>query len=310
MRLFNSHKDSRVVNPFFKLTLVLVSLVIAGVVLAVFLGRLRPASLVAYEGYRWTRRDVYLFDMVSSIHLNLTDSDVDDFGPLWNANGSRLTFHSFLNSFRESITALELGTFTISTLSGDNARDDLIARADWAAGGQDHAFMLGYGQMWISRRDSQPAPVGYGFSPSLSPNGHYVLYYADSPGALNAELYLYEINGKRVFNLSQNRAHDWSPAWSPDGTQVAFLSTRDGNAEIYALDVACAFDRTCNEDARRLTYSRESELNPTWSPDGREVLYVRDTGPTNQLFVLDVASGAARQLTSGSLNRRAPVWKP
>ena len=44
-------------------------------------------------------------------------------------------------------------------------------------------------------------------------------------------------DGSEVVNLSNNPASDWDPAWSPDGTRIAYSSSRDGNDEIYVANL-------------------------------------------------------------------------
>lgn len=105
------------------------------------------------------------------------------------------------------------------------------------------------------------------------------------------------VNGKIVFNdyndvysmnpdgsglrqlTTQNAVADRDPQWSPDGTKVAFLSDRDevanpqwaGDfvAEIYVMNA----DGT---NARRITNNVFDEYDPTWSPDGRKLVYTRE----------------------------------
>ena len=59
------------------------------------------------------------------------------------------------------------------------------------------------------------------------------------------------------------------PAWSPDGTRLAFTSTRDGNSELYVM----------NRDGsglRRLTNSPAIDSTPTWSPTGTQIAFTSD----------------------------------
>jgi TolB protein len=54
-------------------------------------------------------------------------------------------------------------------------------------------------------------------------------------------------------------SEDFDPAWSPDGTQIAFVSDRDGNQEIYVVNI----DGT---NLQRLTWSEGSDRSPAWQP--------------------------------------------
>src|SRR5918911_4964518 len=67
---------------------------------------------------------------------------------------------------------------------------------------------------------------------------------------------------------------DTEPEWSPDGTRIAFVTYRDGDADIYAV----APD---GSGARNLTFSYTYDVDPAWSPDGKRIAFVtyRNDGP-------------------------------
>ena len=71
-------------------------------------------------------------------------------------------------------------------------------------------------------------------------------------------------DGSDTVNLTNNPAGDFFPSWSPDGMTVAFSSFRDGNWEIYTIDV----DGT---HPINLTNYSAVDIDPSWSPDGTKI---------------------------------------
>jgi Tol biopolymer transport system component len=88
-----------------------------------------------------------------------------------------------------------------------------------------------------------------------------------------------------------------SPAWSPDGTKLAYVQSP---AEIHVIDADGSGDR-------RLT----SGVDPVWSPDGKSIAFARSvSGNDTDLYRADVDGSMLTQLTSGPQWDRAPDWSP
>jgi WD40 repeat protein len=131
--------------------------------------------------------------------------------------------------------------------------------------------------------------------------------------------------------------------WSPDGTQIAFtanyklrLMDADGSNQRILIDdardlewspdgryIAYEAGSTSDEDIwitepdgsnrRNLTNSEDvMESAPSWSPDGRQIAFTRtsyeDGYTIEQIYVMDIATGETRQLTTTGLRNAAPVW--
>src|SRR5207244_5788714 len=97
-----------------------------------------------------------------------------------------------------------------------------------------------------------------------------------------------------------------SPAYSPDGQRIAFVSTRAGSPQIYVM----AADGTDQQLFAPFDYGATgASFAPDWSPDGQSVAFHRDVGGTYQVFVLDVRTRVVRQLTSVGRNED-PTWAP
>ncbi len=94
---------------------------------------------------------------------------------------------------------------------------------------------------------------------------------------------------------------DESPAFSPDGRQIAFVSDRSGARGIWLVSV--------EGGAPRELYRAEVVDPLSWSPDGKEILYCAHTGDGQAIYRLSVADRKATRLPT-STGARAPAWNP
>ena len=96
---------------------------------------------------------------------------------------------------------------------------------------------------------------------------------------------------------------NYSPAWSPDGQELAFYSDRDGNWEIYLV----AAD---GSNLRRLTFDPSDDTQPSYSPDGSSILFSSDREGDFDVYLMPRAGGPARNLTQAPSAESAPTFSP
>jgi Tol biopolymer transport system component len=187
----------------------------------------------------------------------------------------------------------------------------------WAAAvaGVGVIGVLVYERRPISQPARAPLPISLSFSqltsepggewfPSLSPDGKWIAYAGDGRG--NRDIYLQSVTGQTPINLTADSPDDDDqPAFSPDGEKIAFSSRRDGGG-IFVMG------RT-GESLRRLT---RGGFNPSWSPDGAELLYTsenvqidpQNTSGVSELWAVAVATGARRRIELP--DAVLPSWSP
>jgi Tol biopolymer transport system component len=89
------------------------------------------------------------------------------------------------------------------------------------------------------------------------------------------------------------------PAWSPNGTRIAFASARDGVSHIFVMSA----DGT---GTRRLTDTDQGDEHPWWSVDGRRIIFSRE----GALFTVPARGGKARRVGRGLGNAGDPAYSP
>lgn len=94
----------------------------------------------------------------------------------------------------------------------------------------------------------------------------------------------------------------WWPAWSPDGSRIAFTANEPGNDELYVISKD-------QWPATRLTNDDWAwDHHPTWSPDGTQILFSSNRSGMRQLWIMEADGSNQRQLTNFPFEVWNPVW--
>ena len=224
--------------------------------------------------------EVYLVALATGDASNLTNHPNDDAAPAWSPDGERIAFASTRDSQwprenRPDIYTMRVDGSDVRRLTTYDGRDMTPA---WSPDGQHIAFATG--------RDS-PDP-----------------FFVD-----NIEIYIMDADGanKRRVTQTPHNHDDFEPAWSPDGSQLAFSAQDDiTGRDIYVINVD-------GSGRRRLTTHFASDTAPAWSPDGTQIAFQStrdgpgDDGPAG-IFVMDADGTNIRRLTRSAEGDWWPDW--
>jgi Tol biopolymer transport system component len=142
--------------------------------------------------------------------------------------------------------------------------------------------------------------------PSLAPDGRTFVYVSRASG--NADIYFKRVDGRNAINLTKDSpADDTMPAFSPDGSQIAFRSEREGGG-IFLMGAT-------GESVRRLT---DFGFNPAWSPDGLEIAVATqqiELAPHSRpglgaMEIVTVRNGSRREIVPVEHDAVQPSWSP
>jgi Tol biopolymer transport system component len=166
--------------------------------------------------------------------------------------------------------------------------------------------------VWVVITDNNHIPIASGDSPKV----RFTVTGTGTPARSGEQaplvyqslidgkwrLFVMDLKGGTSQRLSTGAWNDVEAAWSPDGSRIVFVSDRDGRFHLYTMNAD-------GSGVQPFTSGESQERAPAWSPDGSRIAFSsnRDAG-RDQVFVMPVAGGDARQVTRGGGSQ--PAWSP
>jgi Tol biopolymer transport system component len=256
-----------------------------------------------------------------------------DSGPVWAPSGRRLVFERNLpywGSDRMRLMAvsarggaaapLTSGPFDAMPAISPDGRRIAFTRVEQSIAAPTAALFT----MDANGRHLRPLlSNGVDLSAAWSPDGSTIVFSRLASGDRpleEARLYLADADGSNVRPLGSAPLHGVSPAWSPDGKRLAFVSFDDGNDPRCPPNTSCPPSgelyvvRADGTGLRRLTRGRADDEHPTWSPEGRRIVFASGFGLHSQghaPWLMVVKAGGGRPTRIGHFSGVIdPAWSP
>ena len=276
------------------------------------LGRL-PMTKAAFITRRDGKGELYSLDR-DGRQVNLSNTPEEETNPDWSPDGTKIAFSSNRS-----------GDYNIYVANADDsdvvrltaaAAGDLSPR--WSPDGRRIAFSRGGSLMAMdsdgnnvrlilaakSERTASTLCETGGFVGGWSPDGSSITYYAASLDKGIGHICVVDVDGSNLRTvLSEPPGYLVEPSWSPDGQRIVYRSIRDGNHEIYVVNVDGSGDTNLTNDAA-------TDLEPDWSPDGQWIIFGSDRSGDFELYAMRSDGSEVTRLTDTPGKDSDPSWSP
>lgn len=178
--------------------------------------------------------------------------------------------------------------------------------------GRFELYMLAVGGLGLTQL-TRSSGTCVNDNPAWLPDGSGIVYESNCQGN-NLEIYradlkvnLDKLNDLQVDlvnvrRLTSNTTADRAARVAPDGTRIAFVAERDGNAEVYVMNAD-------GGQQRRLSNSNAADNAPSWSPNGTQLVFQSNRDGDDELYLMNANDGSGQvQITNNAANDRTPIW--
>ena len=232
----------------------------------------------------------------------------------------RIAFVSDRNDDQSDVYVMDLDGTNVERLT-----TNVGSSPTWSPGGRriaylgsDGIFVINDDGEWPVRvvaDDFESEPVRVHFEPAWSPDGGKLAFVLRSIPTIpfgildfqhaNRDIFVADVDGGKITRLTNTTDGDESvPSWSPGSAKIVYKFTPKGSeGDIWVMN-------SDGTDQKRLTSVPEDDTDPSFSPDGRKILFLSAGDGDNEIYVMNINGTEVRQLTFNTADERSPSWSP
>lgn len=233
------------------------------------------SKIVTSRSTKPSEKEIFVMDWDGANQQQITTLRTIAQSPTWSFDGKTIAYSAFAMHTKEKTRNLDLFTYDIST---------------------GRRFLVSY------RR-------GINSGAAFCPDNKSLLLTISNGG--NPDIYRMTLNGKSLTRISsaKNGEMNVEPAMSPDGTKIAFSSTRSGRPMIFTMN-------SDGSGIQQMTFAGEYNAAPAWSPDGKKITFAGFDKNHFDIFVMDANGTNMVRLTSSkrtngkNSNNEDPTFSP
>ena len=245
---------------------------------------------IAFTGYDAARQryDVYVMNLAQG-DAKLLWANASQ--PAFARGGKWLVFRN-MDPLHLGLAILDLPSNTISELTThvedssafwSPASDQIVFASDKHGDRKWRLYVISSGEI-----RGEGEEWAFGQMPAWSHDGSRIAYHGCNERGDDCSVWVMQPGGFNPARLT-TESSDTAPAWSPDDTQVAFISARAGNWELYLIEIATGQEK-------RLTDNPAVDISPVWSPDGKQIAFLSNREGVWAVYILEVKSGQVHKV--------------
>ena len=279
-----------------------VALTIVVILILAGLGCSSPASSIIFTSDRDGNLEIYSVNANGEKLTNLTNTRTHEFTPVVSPNRRLVSFLSGVPG-DTAVEVMRIDGTGRSRLTQGSAEH---SSQRWSPSNDRIAYVKNDGansNIYVTLVSEEKTALltsigGYQVG-DWSSDGNSVAFTVQS--GPDQGIYIRNPDGVNEYRVTD--ALDYNPIWSPDSRQLAFLSTRDKNAEIYMMDAD-------GGNLKRLTESDAPEYHLSWSPNGQSLLFVSERDGNPEIYTVTKSGARPTRLTFNTIVDNQPVWSP
>lgn len=267
-----------------------------------------------------TKKELFVMDWNGENKKRLTYHYSIVLSPAWSNNGDEVAYSAFVYNKRlkKRVATLFLYSFKKNKIKLLSARNGANLGSDFFPDGRQMLVTLGSGKgqsdiFKLNLRSLALTPLTKGpfgvinVEPSIHFRTRKIAFSSDKGG--KTMIYVMSSTGKNLKQLTFAGHHNSNPDWHPEKNEIVFSGLSKGRMDLFRIS-------SDGVGLKRLTSLRKKNgrwancESPSFSPDGRFIVFSSDVSGTYQLYVMNLKDLSIERITFDRYNYKSPKWSP